>query len=258
VAIVAAVARARGVLKAKHFAASWRFLVMGGLMAAYFATMFWALQRTSGVSTSAVFTLTPIFSAGFGWLLLRQRATPAMLAAMGIAAIGALWVIFRADWSAFLAFDIGIGEQVFFLGCVGHALYAALVKKLNRGEPLITITLGVLGGCAFVLLVLGLPALITTDWASLPSIVWITMVYTAIFASALTFFLVQFAAMRISAGQVMAYTYLTPGFVLIWNIALGQGVAPAMVWIGALIAACGMLALFLAGNASSRAQPAKK
>jgi drug/metabolite transporter (DMT)-like permease len=258
VAVIAAIARSRGLLQASYFTASWRFLLMGGLMAAYFGTMFWALQRTSGVSTSAVFTLTPILTSIIGWLLLRQRASPAMMVAMAIAAIGALWVIFRADWAAFRAFDIGIGEQVFFAGCACHALYAVLVKKLNRGEPLLPYTLGVLMGCALVLMVLGAPAIVSTDWAALPAIVWITMVYTAVFASALTFFLVQFAAMRITAGQVMAYTYLTPGFVLMWNLALGQGAAAAVVWLGALIAGCAMVALFWAGQASARAQTTEK
>lgn len=252
VAVLAALARARGVLRSAYFAAAWRYLLMGGLMAGYFVSMFWALQRTTGVATSAVFTLTPILSAIFGWFLLRQRASLAMLAAMGLSAIGALWVIFRADWAAFLAFEVGIGEKVFFIGCAGHALYAALVKKLNRGEPLVTFTLGVLAGCALVLLVLGLPALLRTDWAALPAIVWVTILYTSIMASALTFFLVQFAAMRIGAGQVMAYTYLIPGFVLLWNLALGLEAAPGAVWLGALIAASGMVALFVAGNASAR------
>lgn len=258
VAIIAAITASRGQLQARYFSASWRFLVMGGLMAAYFGTMFWALQRTSGVSTSAVFTLTPILTAIIGWLLLRQHASPAMMLAMFIAAIGALWVIFRADWAAFRAFDIGIGERVFFLGCACHALYAVLVKKLNRGEPLLPYTLGVLTGCALVLTVLGTPAIVATDWAALPLIVWVTIIYTSVFASALTFFLLQFAAMRIRAGQVMAYTYLTPGFVLMWNIGLGQGAAAAVVWVGALIAGCAMVALFWAGQASVRAQTAEK
>lgn len=252
VVVLAALAQARGVLSRASFTAPWRYLLMGGLMAGYFASMFWALQRTSGVTTSAVFTLTPIMSVFFGWLLLRQRTSFAMLAAMALSAIGALWVIFRADWGAFVAFDVGMGEKVFFIGCVGHAFYAALVKKLNRGEPLLTYTLGVLAGCAFVLCVLGLPALWATDWAGLPAIVWITIVYTAIFATALSFLLVQFAVMRIGAGQVMAYTYLTPGFVLLWNLALGLDTAAGAVWFGALIAASGMLALFVAGNAAAK------
>lgn len=252
------VARMRGQVRREYFASPWRYALMGSGMALYFATMFWALQRTSAVSTTAVFTMTPILSALFGWVLLRQRTTPAMLGAMFLAAFGALWVIFRADWGAFSRFDIGIGEKVFFLGCAGHALYAALVKKLNRGEPLGFFTFGVVASCALWLTILGVPAMIATDWANLPAIVWITMGYTFLFASATTFFLVQFAAMRLGAGQVMAYTYLTPGFVLIWNIAIGQGIAQPVVWIGALIACSAMVVLFYAGGGCQRGRSPPK
>ena len=42
--------------------------ILGGLLAGYFILMFEALRLTDPVSTGAVFTLTPIMSAGFGWL----------------------------------------------------------------------------------------------------------------------------------------------------------------------------------------------
>ena len=45
-------------------------------MAAYFVLMFEALAITDPVSTGAVFTLTPLMSAIFGYLLMRQITTP--------------------------------------------------------------------------------------------------------------------------------------------------------------------------------------
>ena len=52
--------------------APWRFAILGGLFAIYFVLMFEGLKTASPVSSAAVFTLTPLISAGFGWLLLRQ------------------------------------------------------------------------------------------------------------------------------------------------------------------------------------------
>jgi drug/metabolite transporter (DMT)-like permease len=51
--------------------------VLGGLFAVYFVTMFEGLKTAPPVSASAVFTLTPIMSALFGWVLLRQGVTRA-------------------------------------------------------------------------------------------------------------------------------------------------------------------------------------
>ena len=52
--------------KRDHASAPWRYLVMGFLLSLYFVLMFRSLQITDPVSTGAVFTLTPLMSAGFG------------------------------------------------------------------------------------------------------------------------------------------------------------------------------------------------
>ena len=59
--------------------APWRYLVLGSLLAAYFVLMFKGLQTAEAISTAAVFTLTPVMAAGFGWLLFARsqpRAWP--------------------------------------------------------------------------------------------------------------------------------------------------------------------------------------
>lgn len=212
--------------------APWRYLVLGGLLATYFVLMFEGLKTAEPVATSAVFTLTPIMAAGFGWLTLRQRLTARMGLALAIGAIGALWVIFRADPARLLALHIGRGEVIFFFGCIAHALYAPMVRRLNRGEPAVVFTFGMLVAGWVLLTATGLPAIRATDWTALPPIVWITLLYTAIFASAATFVLLQYATMRLPAAKVMAYTYLVPSWVILWEIALGRSAPPPLILVG--------------------------
>jgi drug/metabolite transporter (DMT)-like permease len=126
------------------WALPWRYLVLGGLLGAYFVLMFEGLKTAAPVSAAAVFTLTPLMAAGFGWLFLRQRLTGRMAVALAIGGLGALWVIFRADLAALLAFQVGRGEAIYFIGCVAHAAYAPLVRKLNRGEPAVVFTFGMM------------------------------------------------------------------------------------------------------------------
>lgn len=132
--LVGAAALATTGLPRRAWAAPWRYLVLGGLLAAYFVLMFQGLKTAQPVSAAAVFTLTPVMAAGFGWLLLGQRLTGRMALALVIGAAGALWVIFRADLAALLALEIGPGEVTYFWGCVAHALYAPMVRKLNRAN----------------------------------------------------------------------------------------------------------------------------
>ena len=227
----------------RHLEAPWRYLVMGGLLGTYFVLMFRALQVTDPVSTGAVFTLTPLMSAGFGRLFQRQVSRPFVLLALLIGGAGAVWVIFRGDVSAMLAFDMGYGERIFLIGCACHAAYTPLVPKFNRGEPVMVFTLWTLVAACALIALYGWPAIVATDWFALPAIVWITVAYLAIFTTALTFFLVQFAAMRLPAGKVMAYGYLVPSFVILWEGLSGRGWVAAQVWLGvaATIAALIML-----------------
>jgi drug/metabolite transporter (DMT)-like permease len=242
--IIGAVALGTRKFRASHFHAPWRFLVLGGLFAAYFVLMFYGLQTADPVSASAVFTLTPVMSGLFGWFLLRQVTTPRMALALAIGATGALWVIFRADWSAFVAFEIGQGEMIYFLGCVSHAIYTPMVRKLNRGEPAVSFTFGMLIAGAVILTIFGWGDIRATPWLHLPWIVWIGLFYLAIFASAATFVLLQFATLHLPSAKVMAYTYLTPSWVLGWELALGQPLPPVL-GLGGIALTIAALALLL-------------
>ncbi|MHA6263129.1 DMT family transporter [Arenibacterium sp. CAU 1754] len=212
--------------------APWRYLVLGSLFAIYFVLMFEGLKTALPVSAAAVFTLTPVMAAGFGWLLLRQITTPRMALALTIGGAGALWVIFRADWAALRAFQIGKGEIIYFWGCVAHAIYTPMVRKLNRGEPAVVFTFGMLVAGCVVLVLYGWSDIRATEWTNLRPIVWIALFYVAICASAMTFVLLQFASLRLPSAKVMAYTYLTPSWVILWEMALGNGVPGGLVFAG--------------------------
>lgn len=223
--------------------APWRYAVLGLLFAVYFVTMFEGLKTAPPVSAAAVFTLTPVMSGIFGYILLRQVLGARIAVALGLGAVGALWVIFRADVSALMAFEIGRGEVIFFWGCIAHAAYTPMVRLLNRGEPILVFTFWTLSFSAVIIGIWGWRDILATDWGGLRPLVWVTLFYVAIAASAMTVFLVQFASMRLPSSKVMAYTYLAPSWVLVWELALGQPVPPMLVLggIGLTFVALGLL-----------------
>ena len=242
--ILAGVARTAGGTRAAVANAPWRWAVLGGLMAAYFVLMFEGLKTAAAVPTAAVFTLTPVMAAGFGWLFLRQRTTARMALALALGAGGALWVIFRGDIGAMLRMEVGRGEAIYFWGCAAHAAYAALVRRLNRGESAIVSTFLTMAGGTVLLALWAAPALRQTDWAALPGIVWVTLAYVSVAATASTTWLVQFASLRLPAAKVMAYTYLVPSWVILWELAMHGSWPPALVGFGVVLT-CAALALLL-------------
>ena len=226
--------------------APWRFMLLGGLMGAYFVLMFVALQTASPVSTAAVFTLIPLMSTGFGYFILKQTTRPVVIVSLLIAAIGAIWVIFRGNIGALLGFEVGNGEMIFFIGCIMHAAYSPLVKRLNRGESVMVFTFWTLVATAFWIGLYGMGEVIATNWSDLPAIVWITIFYLAVFTTAGTFFLLQYAALRLPSSKVLAYGYLTPSIIIMLEGVIGHGWVGLPVAFGALVTIVGLIIMNLA------------
>ncbi len=189
-----------------------------------------------------MFTLMPMMAAGFGWLLLRQITTKRMALALTIAAFGALWVIFKGDLAALYRLDVGRGEVIYFIGCISHAIYTPMVRKLNRGESAVTFSFGVLVAGSILLVVVGARDLLATNWSDLPWIVWATLGYLVIFSTASSFVLLQYATLRLPSAKVMAYSYLTPSWVILIEAMIGNGLPGAIVLAGV---AATIIALFL-------------
>ena len=214
----------------------WRYLVLGGIFSVYFVLMFEGLKTATPVSTVAIFTLIPAVSAIAGFVILGQAVSSRVVVALIIGAVGALWVIFRADIQLLSTFSIGRGELIFFVGCIAHAIMPILFRLLNRGENPLMVTFGLLISGAIILCIIGAREIIETDWIGLPTIVWVVIFYVSICASAITFVLLQFASMHLPATNVMAYTYLTPIWVLVWELFLGHSVPPLWVLGGVFLA----------------------
>lgn len=230
-------------IRIEHAEKPWRYLAVGGLLAGYFIFMFEALRLTDPVSTSAIFTLTPIMSAIFGYWLLRQITSPVMCVSLLLAGSGAIWVIFRADIDAILGLRIGPGEQLFLIGCAMHALYAPVGRLFNRGEPVLVYTFYSICGGLLVTLIYGFADIIDTNWLTLPVIAWIAVLYLGICTTAGTVFLVQYATLRLTSAKLMAYGYLVPVFVIIWEGLLGHGWVAWKVVPGVLVILMALLVL---------------
>lgn len=241
--IVCVLAWSTGGLKRTDFAAPWRFLFLGGLFGTYFVLMFEGLKTAPPVAIAAVFTLTPVMSGLFGWWIMAQRTTPLIAVALTLGSIGALWVIFRGNLGALLSLDIGRGEVVYFIGCAAHALYIPLVPRLNRGEAGLSMAFLTLLSGAIVVGAVGLPRILETNWSALSLNVWAVIIYLTVFASVASVNLIQYASMRLKAAKVMAYTYLVPAWVSVWEVILTGMALPLVLVPGILLTISALLIL---------------
>ena len=243
--ILGTVLAAMGKFRRKHYIRPWRFVVLGTLFLLHFVLMFEALQLTSAVTTSAIFTTMPLAAAAIDRILFRSKNSTMIWVALLIGASGALWVVFRGSWVLLFGFSLGLGELIFFVATLSHATYAVLIPRLRGEEPIYATTFGVALAATVLLLIWSWPRLANVAWTEFSYQVWIVLAYLAIFATLGTFVLITIATSRLSSAKVTAYTYLTPFWVVILQGALGIGVPSPFILLGGIpIAIALMLLMF--------------
>ena len=220
-----------------------RSLILGALISIYFITMFEGLKTASSTSMAVVFTLTPLLAGFFDLIFSNRVMSKKVWITVVVAAIGALWIIFDGNIQNFINFKVGYGEKLFFIGCICHALYAALIPKFNNGEPAIVQTFGTLISGIIILGLFSNKEIIYHSWIDFPVIVLLTILYLAIFATAASFFLIQYSAVRLSSIKVMAYTYAVPIWVVLLQIIFLQQLPNTITFVGAFVILVSLLIL---------------
>ena len=220
-----------------------RSLILGALISIYFITMFEGLKTASSTSMAVVFTLTPLLAGFFDLIFSNRVMSKKVWITVVVAAIGALWIIFDGNIQNFINFKVGYGEKLFFIGCICHALYAALIPKFNNGEPAIIQTFGTLISGIIILGLFSNKEIIYSSWIDFPVIGLLTILYLAIFATAASFFLIQYSAVRLSSIKVMAYTYAVPIWVVLLQIIFLQQLPNTITFVGAFVILVSLLIL---------------
>lgn len=198
-----------------------RYSIISATLVTFFWCMFLSLRYTSALSTSAIFTLVPSFSALYAMVLIRERLGKARLLALFLGLPGTLWIIFKGDWNLFISLAWNRGDVIFFGGCLCMGLYTPLIRLLHREEPMAVMAFWIMVTGTFWLLLLAGPELMGISWSDVPVKVWLGIGYLAIFSTIISFFITQYAILYLGPTRVMAYSYLYPSFVLLIDLFFG-------------------------------------
>ncbi len=220
-----------------------RYAALSAPLVGFFVAMFEALRTTTPLNTAAIFTLVPLFAAGFAFLLLGERPDARRGAALALGTAGALWVVLRGAPSRLFAFEFAVGDAWFLAGTASLGLYAVLVKRLHRGEPQAVMTFWTLVTGAAWLLAFAGHRVADVDWAQVPPRVFAVTAYLAAFTTLATFFLTQYAATVVGPTRTMAYTYWNPALVAALAWATSGARVDAAVWPGVALTALATLAM---------------
>jgi len=210
--------------------------------------VYWSAQHIPSGLISVLFGLTPVVTALMAALWLGERSlTPTRLAASALCLFGLWWIFGRG----------GEGSQEFALGLMGmltavsvHSASSVWVKRLDAGLHPVQTTTGALLVAVplFVLVWLlvdgGMPRQVP---ARAP---W-SIVYLAVFGSALGFMLYFHLLERMQASRLALVTFISPVLALILGQVLNGEVVSRDTTLGAGMILLG-LSLFHWGDALLR------
>ncbi len=196
----------------------WRGLVISLFYSLYFIGMFKALETTTVINTSTLYTLVPLMTALLCIFFFKEKIKTKELLVYLVAMTGTAIVIFKADISLFLHFSLNFGDVIFLLGSISMAFYSIVLKLLYRKDDklLVLVFSTLLGGCIWMFLaiwILNIPL----EWYKIKGELFYYVLYLAIATTIVTLFLYQKSATILGPKKLMAYVYLSPAIVAVMS-----------------------------------------
>ncbi|MDY7116274.1 DMT family transporter [Halomonas sp. SSL-5] len=230
------------------------YALMGLCLAGFFAAMFWAAHHATALSMATLFVTVPLlaFLLGLGFGV--ERLAWRLPLTLGLGATGALGLAFAESLVQGGRLQFGIGEAVFFLGCLSTALYPVLSRwglasgRLPESAAVRTFWSLGLGGVLVGLA--GLAIEPVGRLATMRPLDLVLLVYLGLCSSALTFWLMQRATAALTPGTVTAYGYLVP-FVSMLLLFAGSPERIGWVWLPGSLAVLLAMALLMRGSGTS-------
>lgn len=245
--------------RSSSFLPAWRqlplYALMGLCLAGFFGAMFWAAHHATALSMATLFVTVPLLAfllgLGFGVERLAWRL-PAILA---LGATGSLGLAFAESVGRAGRLQFGIGEAVFFLGCLSTALYPVLSKwGLATGRlpgSAAVRTFWSLGLGAVLIGLVGLAVEPVTHLARMTGRDLLLLLFLGLLSTALTFWLLQRATAVLTPGAVTAYSYLVP-FVSMLLLFMREPERIGWVWLpGSLLVIVAIALLLRTGRESN-------
>jgi drug/metabolite transporter (DMT)-like permease len=190
------------------------YAIMGLCIAGFFGAMFWAAHRATALSMATLYVTVPLLAYVIGQGFGVERSAGRLVGILALGAAGALGLAWAGNGGQLGGLQFGIGEAVFFLGCLGSALYPVLSKWglardwLPDGAGLRAFWSLLIGGVLIGLL--GLVVEAPQALATMTLSDALLVAYLGVFSSGVTYWLVQRATAVLTPSMVTAYIYLTP------------------------------------------------
>ena len=216
---------------------NWRAVACGVLgIGINQLAFFQGLSLTTPINASLIQTISPIVVVLASAVLLGERLTPLRLLGIALGAAGAAALIASRPSSGRVAQDALAGNLYLLLNATVFALYLVLVAPLMRKYHAFTVLTYIFVVGAVVVLPLGLPQALRTDYARFPPYIWAELGYMVFFLTILAYLLNNWALKYAQPALLGVYIYLQPVLAVLIAVGLGKdSFTLGKAWQAALI-----------------------
>jgi drug/metabolite transporter (DMT)-like permease len=194
------------------------YSILGLCQAAFFGAMFWAAHRISALSMTVLYVSVPFLAYGLGLGFRVEEPNKRLVGILALGACGSLGLAWAERGGGLgrvqAGLHLGISEAVFFVGCLGLALYSvlsrwALSRKWLSERAGVRTFWSLVAGAVQV----GALALIEEKPQALATLKLsdiLLLAYLGVISTGGTFWLMQRAAAVLTPAAASAYSYAPP------------------------------------------------
>ncbi len=191
-----------------------------------------AIKHSTASNTSLIVATSPIWVALFGWLLRLDRLSWRSWLGILLSFAG-LYLIIN---NSFTSNTLTLGSQTLFgdllmlCGAVSWALYTLLSKPLLARYSSLTYTTWSMAAGAPAIILLGVPDLLETNIAAVAPIVWIIMLFSALFAISIGYIIWNNGVHMLGQSRTAVYSNVIPVAAFVLSVLfLGEPLTAAKV-----------------------------
>ena len=208
-----------------------RGAILGVILGLAYVTQTIALETTTAAITGFLTGLYVVVTPILGWLIFRRRVGAKV-------AVAAIMALVGLGFIAISGFSIEVGQTWGILCAVLFAGHIVGLGKWSAGLDAYALTVVQLAAVAVVCWI----GVIPSGYHAPPSAdVWMAILFTAVFATAIGFFVQTWAQARLDPSRVAIILTLEVVFTAVIAVAVGQEVLSLKTIIGGAIMIAAML-----------------
>ena len=170
---------------------------------------FSGLKYTTPINASLIMLMTPILVLITSAFILKEKITWQKVFGIALGILGAILLVAYGKQLSFTQNQLK-GDLMILINSISYAIYLVIVKKLlHKYNPFTVVKWIFLFGIIFVF-PFGIQDLLSVEWSSFSTSVWMALMYVLIFATIVTYFCNVYALKIVNSTVVSIYIYLQP------------------------------------------------